>query len=390
MVVYYNYLTGFPAPPLPEAFLKALPATMPRPLRTGMMALAGAVLVGMAWWAGTQTNRPPDDTFAVQSDFSQVAGLQPAAAVLFQGVPVGQVEAIRLPDTPGGAVRVTLRLQTEVQHLLRANTAAQIRPDGPDGRPVVLLVPGAEPAAPWQQGTPLPGLDPPDPPALPDPAQATAARLEQATQALARLLHDASGTPNTQSRMAYDPSSYNRLGETTQQTAQALQHLSRQTEALATLTSQTIQGVHDLVASARQGEGTLGRLLNDPSLYQQLVRTADTLQTAASRLHAFTAGAEQTIHWGTLGAYRFSELMEAARHNWLFRRYYEQRGYQEPALFEIREQALEASYKTLLERQQALAEWEARLRAREAALRDTASTPENPQDPPRQPLLPVP
>jgi phospholipid/cholesterol/gamma-HCH transport system substrate-binding protein len=350
---------------------------MTRPLRVGLLVLAGMVLAGVAWWAGTQSPQRPRSTFAVESTFSQVAGLSAEAPVQFQGVPVGRVEALRLPETPGGSVRVVLRLNADVQPLLRANTQVQLRRDGLAGTPVVVLVPGAEPAARWQEGTPLPGLDPPDPTALPDRVQASVERLEQATRTFAQLMEDATGTQGTLGRMVYDPTLYDGLVATTQQTEAALQRLVGQSEALTTLTGEVTQGVHGLVAKARQGEGTLGRLLNDPSLYQQLTRTADTLQTAASRLYALAAGAEQTVHWGTLGAYRFSELMEAARHNWLFRRYYEQRGYQEPALFEIRERALEASYKTLLERQQALSEWEARLRLREAALQDTLATPGN-------------
>jgi phospholipid/cholesterol/gamma-HCH transport system substrate-binding protein len=75
---------------------------------------------------------------------------------------------------------------------------------------------------------------------------------------------------------------------------------------------------------------------------------------------------EHTSNWGALGAYRFAELMEAAKHNWLFKRYFEERGHMELAPFEVRERAIEESFRRLTQRERELLEWEERLRRAEA------------------------
>ena len=78
--------------------------------------------------------------------------------------------------------------------------------------------------------------------------------------------------------------------------------------------------------------------------------------------------------------------MEAGKHNWLFKRYFEERGYQDPANFEMREQALTENHRLLQQRERALQAWEDRLKAEEtrldslqqASLRPGAPSPDAP------------
>jgi phospholipid/cholesterol/gamma-HCH transport system substrate-binding protein len=63
--------------------------------------------------------------------------------------------------------------------------------------------------------------------------------------------------------------------------------------------------------------------------------------------------------------------MEAGKHNWLFKRYFEERGYVEKAPFEVREQAIEESFRQLQEKERALILWEERLKAQAARMDST-------------------
>ena len=59
-----------------------------------------------------------------------------------------------------------------------------------------------------------------------------------------------------------------------------------------------------------------------------------------------------------MGAFRFSENMEALKHNFLFRGYFEDRGYYEMAPFEVREAAIAEILEDLQARERRLAEQE--------------------------------
>ena len=109
----------------------------------------------------------------------------------------------------------------------------------------------------------------------------------------------------------------------------------------------------------------MARFLNEDDVYETFLATAEQLQAGAAQLQTVSADVRaitdrfnQAAGFATLGAFRFSELMEAGKHNFLFRGYFEDRGYYEKAPFEIRERALA---ETLAE----LQDWERRLLAQQ-------------------------
>jgi phospholipid/cholesterol/gamma-HCH transport system substrate-binding protein len=157
--------------------------------------------------------------------------------------------------------------------------------------------------------------------------------------------------------------------------------------SLVELARNATEGVNRILMQVEQGDGTMARLLNDPALYERFVTITDTLNAMTSDARVMIENLEQVSHWGTLGAFRFAELMEAGKHNWLFRRYFEERGYLERADFEIRERALQESHDRIAERELELLRWQERLEALrlelEGAGRDVG-VEVNDNDPPGQ------
>ena len=106
----------------------------------------------------------------------------------------------------------------------------------------------------------------------------------------------------------------------------------------------------------------------DPAMFDALVETTDSLAQIAGDLKAVSQSAENAAFWGEMGAFRMAELMEAAKHNWLFRRYFEERGSVEAAPFEVREEAIKQSFNQITQRERELLLWEQRLQALETDL----------------------
>ena len=99
---------------------------------------------------------------------------------------------------------------------------------------------------------------------------------------------------------------------------------------------------------------------------------SDTLLTVSTDIRNVTRNTEEMTAWGAVAAFRVAELTEAAKTNFLFKRYFEERGYVEQAPFEIREQAIRASHREIEDERRKLYEWEQRLHALEARLRAAA------------------
>ena len=74
-----------------------------------------------------------------------------------------------------------------------------------------------------------------------------------------------------------------------------------------------VLNVRSLIKNVEQGKGVLGALMADRSAY-------DSIKTVINNLVITTESFKD-------GASAFTENMEALKHNWLFKKYFEQRGY---------------------------------------------------------------
>lgn len=346
---------------------------MTRQTRVGLLVLAGVLLFLLALFAIANRSFLFSDTFFVKARYGSVAGLLPGAEVHYQGVNVGRVESVRLPDQPGDKIVVTMAIRETARHLIRDNTQAQIKTDGLVGNQIVVLVNPEAPGPQIAEGDFILGVDPFDLFEITDRALVTAERFDAAAATFQQIMADVQAGKGTLGKIVYDPSLYDALVRTTNETQRALDNVADNAEALVAIAQQATEGVNSILTKVDRGEGTLAMLLNDPAVYNTLLATADTLQGISADLRAITSSVENASNWGALGAFRFAELMEAAKHNWLFKRYFEERGYMEQAPFEVRERALTQTYEQLERQRRELLEWQQRLEAREAALEGRVS-----------------
>jgi len=345
---------------------------MNRSARLGLIIVSAAILFFVALFTIGNRTFLFSDTIEVKSRFTQVAGLQKGASVQFQGINVGRVQDVQLPAQPGAQIVVRMSITTRASHLIRKNTKAHIKSDGLVGEQIIVLVNPDEIDAPAEADDFLPGEDPFDLFEITDRALASVQTFEKAAIAFETIMIDVQRGEGTLGRIVYDSTLYVEMVSTTNETRRILNGLANSAETnaqiLVDLASEATAGIQRILAKADSGDGTLARFLNDPAMYEALLATTDSLQAIAGDLKSVTQRAENAAVWGELGAFRMAELMEAAKHNWLFRRYFEERGSIESAPFEVREQAISESFQQITERERELLLWEARLRAQENQL----------------------
>ncbi len=311
------------------------------------------------------------DRFLVRSQFNSVAGLSPGAAVQFQGVSIGAVESVTLPSGPEEMIEVTMGIRTRARSILHQQTQAQIKSQGLIGSMIVVLVnppmSGIQPA-PLENNDMIRGVDPFDLFEITDKALASVQRFEQSATSFETIIDDIRAGEGTLGKLIYDPELYNSMVATTQETERLMENLGNDAEALVLLAGQATEGLESILGKIDAGEGTFSQLLNESDLYESVQASADTLQGIIIGVGTLTKRVEAMADWASLGAFRFAELMEAGKHNWLFKRYFEERGYMEQAPFEVRELAIAESFAELETKRQELLALEAHLDRRSAML----------------------
>ncbi len=204
-------------------------------------------------------------TYKLKAQFDNVAGLTTGADVQVGGVHSGTVESIELPHKPGGQVTVVMDLERSTHEIIKHDSVASIETAGVLGNQFVAISFGSAGQAEVQNGEIIQSEPPLE---MSDLFKKTSGILDSSQQAISN----------------------------------------------ATLLTAHLNSVSTKIDS---GQGTVGALVNDKQLYNNLAQTTATLQT--------------TMVQAQTGVTDFRENMEALKHNFLLSGYFKKRGYEDAA-----------------------------------------------------------
>ena len=320
---------------------------MSRQARLGLVVLAGLIAaVGFLFVIAGQ-NSLLSRTFALNASFKRVAGLKEGAAVFYNGISVGRVETVALPNAPGDPITVRMQVDEKARKLIREDSRALIQTDGLVGNVIVALTDGTSARPQIAENGQIAGVDPFDLSQVSDRLFTSVSRFDSVTVQLAGIMTDVRTGEGSLGRFLYDEQLYDASVATTQELQTTLRALSGRADGLVAVAEQASVGVNDILNRVNNGNGTVSRFLNDDQVYTSFLATATQLQASAAQFQTVAADARgitdrfsNAAGWASLGAFRFSENMEALKHNFLFRSYFEDRGYYEMAPFEVREAAI--------------------------------------------------
>jgi phospholipid/cholesterol/gamma-HCH transport system substrate-binding protein len=216
---------------------------------------------GLYQVAGRQWRVQP--TFHVRARFETISGLEAGHRVRIQGIDAGVVEKIIPPHEPGGPVELVLRIDERLRGLVRTDAVARIVSEGLVGAKLVELTPGKAGAPQVADLDMLASEKPVEMTELMQKAAASLARLDAATLAAEKG-----------------------LGE-----------------------------VNAIAASVKNGEGSLGKLIRDETLHENLTELSHRSERALTALE---------------------DNLAALKETWPISRYFERRAYadRERAVFQ--------------------------------------------------------
>lgn len=186
-------------------------------------------------------------SYQVRADFDNVSGLGEGADVRLGGIRKGSVKSIQLPKLPNGKVVVVMDLEKETQSIVRMDSVADIKSEGMLGDKYIEISFGSMDAAKLRGGETIGSRPPVD-------------------------ISDLFGKAN-------------QILDTTQ-------------GALENVQSAT-SNINDISAKINHGQGTVGALINDKTIYNQAAATVTSMH----------------------------EDVDAMKHNFLLKGFFNKRGY---------------------------------------------------------------
>ncbi len=232
-------------------------------IRLGLFVAVGLALFILAIFVIGKQKNLFDPVVSLHARFSNVSGLQVGNTVRFSGINVGTVDNIRiLNDT---TVQVTMMIKEDVKKFIKTDSEVGIGSEGIIGDRLLTISSGS-PGAPVVK--------------------------------------------NNQLLASYEPIETDEIMQSV--------HITAGNAAVAT------QELGEILFKINNGEGTLGRLLNDEKIADNLDATIGNLKTSSRKL---------------------DENMEAAKHNFLLRGYFKKKEREKQKREEERKKAEEKAKK---------------------------------------------
>jgi phospholipid/cholesterol/gamma-HCH transport system substrate-binding protein len=274
-------------------------------------------------------------TFTVKAYFNNIEGLRNGAPVRLGGIDVGSVKNIEIVKDTTGKVEVSMRLLNEIQHFIRKDTKASIETEGLVGNKVVILEIGSSTADPIGEGGTIQSKNPVGFGAVVEETQGIMNYTKEMTKNMADIVAKVNKGEGTIGKILTDEKLYNQATELTKRADQSLSAVINELEKVSGIFKNLGGGVNEVLTNVNRvvtevdtiiygvsnGRGMLGQVLVEGSKYDSLfTNTMSEIQ--------------KTSIDARIAASRLSENMEALKHNWLFKSYFEERGYWDKSEYE--------------------------------------------------------
>jgi phospholipid/cholesterol/gamma-HCH transport system substrate-binding protein len=305
------------------------------PVKLGLFIIIGVSLLVLAIFLVGDKNALFSKTFEVKAYFNDIQGLRSGATVRLSGIDVGSVSNVSIVDDATGRIEVRMNLVEDIKRFIRTDTKATISTEGLVGSKVVVLKIGSTDAAHVGEGGVIQTEDPLGFDAIIAETQGIMEYTKTLTMDLSEIISKVNKGEGTMGKILNDDELYNEAVQLTQRADQSLTSITDELGRVTEIFNRLGEGVEKVVANVdsvvvevdgiisnlKNGDGVLGALLVNGSKY-------DTVFTSMMR------NIELTSSDARLAASRLAENMEALKHNWLFKSYFEERGYWDKAEYE--------------------------------------------------------
>lgn len=266
-----------------------------------------------------------DDSIEMVSSFSRLSGLREGATVRVGGLDAGEVLAIMAPTKPGEPFTVQFDLRSDLLPIVRSDSEVRVETEGLLGDRYLSVLPGTADGDSVAAGTLLVGEEPLEVGdvirKLDDLIPAAIEAIESAQQQVSAVGQSAAATMAT-----------------------AQKELTRISDSSSEITAE----IRFILEGVREGEGTLGLLLTDDSLYlgardllqgvektstefSEVARSADSLirslESGDGEVKGVLAELQETLEISQEVLSDMSENTESLKRNWFFKRMFKERGF---------------------------------------------------------------
>jgi phospholipid/cholesterol/gamma-HCH transport system substrate-binding protein len=243
--------------------------------RVGIFVTVGVLLAMMIIFMLGSESRFFHRQYTIYANFDDISGLRAGAPVQLAGVKVGHVDGIKVPkDLEMKEITVVMRINRKYMKRIRMDSSASIETQGLLGDKFIYVTMGSEtePIIPNKgiiQSKTTKSIF-----ALGDKAGDIMDNISDASKAIKDMLEQVEDGEGLMHALIYDPKGEQIVGDLAH-AMRAVRDVVQQADEEGTAgilvnMRKASADLRSILASVRRGEGTLGKLVTDPTLYNDM------------------------------------------------------------------------------------------------------------------------
>lgn len=339
--------------------------TNKRKLAVGLFVASGLMLfIVVIFIIGSKENLFTP-TFKLKASFEKVNGLKAGATVRFNGINVGTVDYIDLIN--GKSVMVGMTVERKVREFIKKDSKATVSTEGLVGNKIVEISSGSNDIASVQDDEILQSIPAVETEDIMRKLKETSENASDMTKDLAVIVQKVNNGEGTIGQLVNNKDLYNSVDSTMrgfagysgqvkivfQKITETVDNVSGDISTLSKQVRNVTTDISEITKKLNSSESVIGVLMTDTAY-------ANDLKSLMHNANSTTKNLED-------GSFSFSQNMEALKHNFLFKGYFEDIGYWDKTDWEknidkremnlrIREQELLKREKELKDQQEKLNE----------------------------------
>jgi phospholipid/cholesterol/gamma-HCH transport system substrate-binding protein len=304
-------------------------------VKIGIFIFLGIVILVIGIFLVGDKDALFSSTFKVRAFFNDIQGLRSGATVRLSGIDVGSVESVKIVSDTTGRVEVIMSIREDVKQFIRTDTRASIETEGLVGNKVVVLQIGSSLTDRVREGGIIQSKEPIGFAQVIEETQGIMAYTKEITKDLSEIVARVNRGEGSIGKLLVDEQLYKDAASLTKRADSSLQQITLEINEMTEVFDKLGKGVETVVgninavvtdldtiiAGVKRGKGMLGSMLVEGSEFDSVFVNA-------------VRNIEKTTYDARLAASRLAENMEALKHNWLFKSYFEERGYWDKAEYE--------------------------------------------------------
>jgi len=303
--------------------------------KLGIFIFLGSALLVIAIFVLGNKEALFKSTFTVKTYFQKVEGLRNGAPVRLSGVDVGAVKSINIVGKKATSIEVSMRLLSDVQKFIRKDTEAGIETEGLVGYKFISLHIKDSDAEHVTDGGTILAKEPVSFADVIEETQGIMSYTKDMTKNLSEIVAKINAGEGTLGKILNDDELYYAAAQITESARSSMDSITmdlrdvvaifdemgRRMGDVVTRVNSAVGSVDTIMLNLREGKGVVGALLVEGNPEDT------TITSIISNIKEITDEAK-------IATAKLNENMEALKHNWLFKSYFEERGYWDAVEYE--------------------------------------------------------